>query len=93
MNRITLKTSKGIALSLDTIAGDFATEVEFNLSNMEIGTKENVFKICKYLNNLAHENKLSTSEWLCVSTYPSALLVMSTDVQGNKKYLEITREV
>lgn len=92
MNKIQLINSKGINESFINIcSGSDSVEIEFELENMDIDTKDNTINICKYLNRAFNDNKIYVNEWVLVSHYPSAVLIKGQDNSGNIKYIKIMK--
>lgn len=70
---------------------DNNVEIQFELENMSIDTKESVLEICKYLNRLSNSGDLFYKEWVLVSNYPNAILLKAQDSNNNIKYLKIIK--
>jgi hypothetical protein len=95
MNKVNVYNNKGIQVSMSTIvSGNNVVPIEFDLKNMQIDTKENIIKLCKYLNTNYHDKNMWHGEWVCVKKYPNSILLKSDKdvVSDNMYYIEIIKE-
>ena len=92
MNKVQLISGKGISESFNNMCSDSdSVEIEFELENMSIDTKDSVIEITKYLNRLDDDKKIYYKEWVLVSHYDSAVLLKGIDGLANIKYMKIVK--
>lgn len=92
MNKVQLINGKGIIESFSNMCGDDnSVEIEFELENMLINTKDNIINITKYLNRLYNDKKIYYKEWVLLSHYDNAVLLKGVDGFDNIKYIKIMK--
>ena len=95
MNKVNVYNSKGICVDIGSIVNsNNVVPIEFDLKNMQIDTKENVMKVCKYLNRNYHDKNMWRGEWVCIKTYPNSVLLQSEKgTDDDIYYIEIIKVV
>lgn len=96
MNKINIYNQNGNIMEPSKVIKEgYVVPMLFELKNMRIDTKEDILKLCKYLNRAYHDRELNSGEWVCSKQYAtSVLLVSEKDIlSGKTYYIEISKGV